>query len=237
MKEILSRVKSFIIFDFPLRNDYIRELFTNTHARYQKDFSHWSLNATRKKVIAEFWYRQVLIHYSVVIAIGVLTAIPFFGNWHSLLLSLFLSGGIIFITLMAFNYWPMYYADFLPKLVTIIAEEEKLIEAEDEIKKCKRTQFSAPSLAIIFYVFCKTSKIPLLASNDHSAQILNNLYGTDKDKLKQNLSRLYKLSNLSPKERAEIQKGIDTARSFFEAFDFSEAQQVLDHLQLKLNRT
>jgi hypothetical protein len=234
MKEILCRVKSFIIFDSPLRNDYIRELFTNIHASYQKVYPHWSLNATRKKVISEFWFRQVLFHYSVILIFGIIAVIPFGVDWHCLLLSVILSGSISFFTLTAFNYWPLYYAYFLPQLDTIMAEQEKRIGDLDQMKKCKRSQFSIPTLTVIFYVFSKTSNISLPACNDRSAELLNNLYGADKDKLKQNLSRLYKLSHLSPKERAEIQKGIDNARTFFQTLDHPPAEQILDQLELKL---
>ncbi len=47
--------------------------------------------------------------------------------------------------LTAFNYWPVYYADFLPKLDTIIAQREKGNEIAGVIKKCNRTQYSIPS--------------------------------------------------------------------------------------------
>ena len=125
----------------------------------------------------------------------------------------------------------------MPKLDTIIAEKEKLNSAADEIKKCKRTQYSIPTLTIIFYTFSKIGDIPLPPCNDNSAGLLNNLYGADKDKLKQNLSRLYKLSSLSPKEKAEIQKGIDASKMFFEALACSPGMVILDQLELKLQKT
>lgn len=78
--------------------------------------------------------------------------------------------------------------------------------------------------------------MPMPACNDHSAELLNNLFGADKDKLKQNLSRLYKLSSLSPKERAEIQKGINSARAFFQALNYRPSQKILDQLEVKLQR-
>jgi hypothetical protein len=236
MNEILCRVKSFIIFDSPLRNDYIRELFAKTHANHQKDSPNWSLEATRKKVISEFWFRQVLIHFSVILTIGILVDMPFGENWHPLLPPIFFVGIISFISITAFNYWPVYYSDFLPQLDTIIAEEQKLKEAEYEIKKCKRTQFSIPSLVIIYYVFVEAGKMSLLSINDRSAELLNNIYGADKDKLKQNMSRLYKPSELSHKERAEFQKGIENARAFFEALNSHAACQILNQLELKLQR-
>ena len=78
--------------------------------------------------------------------------------------------------------------------------------------------------------------MPLPPCNDRSAEILNNLFGADKDKLKQNLSRIYKLSSLSPKERAEIQKGIDAARIFFNSLQYSNANSILDQLEIKLHK-
>jgi len=198
MRETLCRVKSFLIFDSPLRNDYVRELFAKTHANYQKASSQWSLSATRKKVIAEFWFGKVLIHFLVILTISILADMPFGENWHPQLPSIFLVGFIAFISITVFHYWPVYYTDFLPQLDTIIAEEQKLKEAEQEIKKCKRTQFSIPSLVIIYYVFVQAGNMSFLQINDKSAELLNNLYGADKDKLKQNIARLYKPSQLSP---------------------------------------
>jgi hypothetical protein len=58
----------------------------------------------------------------------------------------------------------------------------------------------------------------------------------DKDKLKQNLCRLYKLSKLSPKERAEFQKGIENARILFDALNSQAACKILNQLELKLQR-
>ena len=147
-----------------------------------------------------------------------------------------MAGMLTLLVLIVSVYWPMYYADFLPKLETIIAEQEKLLQAQEEIKKCKRTQLSIPALTIIYCVFSKIGGIPPLPINDKSAELLNSLFGADKDKLKQNLSRLDKLSQLSVKERAEIQKGIEAARAFFETLDALAAQKVLDQLELKLHK-
>jgi hypothetical protein len=238
MKELLRKVGSLIMFETPLKNNAIRESFDKMHVSYQGKYPYWSFSATRRKVIAEFWFKQVFSHFSIILAIGVLVAlIQFGGNWHPLLMPLFLAGIISFIGITAFSYWPMYFADFLPQLDTIIAEEQKTKEAEEEIKKCKRTQFSIPSLVIIYYVNTQVGNMSLLPVNDRSAELLNNIYGADKDKLKQNLSRLYKPScQLSPKERAEFQKGIENARTAFEALNSQAALKILDQLELKLQR-
>ncbi|MEP6949397.1 MAG: hypothetical protein ABI863_08990 [Ginsengibacter sp.] len=137
---------------------------------------------------------------------------------------------------MAFNYWPVYYADFLPKLDTIIAQYGKEMEIAGEIKKCKRTQYSIPTLTVIFYVFTKSANISFPACNDRSAELLNNLYGADKDKLKQNLSRLYKFSGLSIREKAEIEIRIASAKALFAEPGYQSGEKILQQLELKLQR-
>jgi hypothetical protein len=237
MKEMMKKVESFMTFDFPVQRTLIYRQFTRTHSYYEKQFQNWSLAASRKKVIADFWYKQVLFHYGIMIILSVIVVIPFGININLLLPSILIAGIISLLTFIVFIYWHAYYSDFLPKLDTIITEQEKEMNNTIDIKKCKRTQFSIPTLTIIFYVFSKIGNIPLLASNDRSAELLNNLFGADKDKLKQNLSRLYKPSGLSPKERAEIQKGIDTARIFFQEIGSTSTEPVLNQLQLKLKIT
>jgi len=241
MNEIVNQVNSFIIFEFPVQSKFISRQFTSIHNNFQKQFPHWSLTATRRKVIANFWFRQVLFHYAAIITIATLPVLLFGGNWSrigivSVVLSVFLAGFICFVIITAFNYWPVYYSDFLPKLDTVIAQHEKEMEVVAEIKKCKRTQYSIPSLTIIFYVFTNALEISFPACNDRSAELLNNLYGADKDKLKQNLSRLYKLSSLTPREKAEMEKGIESAKGFFDELGYPPAQQILQKLELKLQR-
>jgi hypothetical protein len=236
MKEMMCRVKSFVIFDSPFRMDNIRELFKRTHKSYSQEFPSWSFNSTRKKIISEFWFRQVLLHFATILSIATLVIVPF-NSLHLLTQSIFLAGITSFFILTLTNYGPTYYSDFLPKLETILEEQERLYEEEAALKKCKRTQFSIPTLTIIFFVLSKTSSFPMLPCNDRSAELLNNFFGADKDKLKQNLSRLYKPSCLSPKERAEIQKGITTAKTFFESLNHVQAAEILDQLDLKIQRS
>ena len=236
MKGIVKMIRSFILFDLPLQVDVISAQFAATHHSYQKQFAHWNFTATRKKLISNFWLRLVLYHYFIILGLAAVILFPFTQNWNGFLLSIFLGGTISLFTLILFHYGPVYYSDFLPKLDTVIAEQESLKSVQEELKKCKRSQFSIPALTVIFYVFSKTSNMPLLPSNDKSAELLNGLYGADKDKLKQNLSRLYKPSILSPMERAEMQKGIDRSRSFFETLSLKAAQAILDQLEIKMQK-
>ena len=236
MNGIVKVIKSFLQFDLPLQVEVISNQFAITHESYQKQFAHWSFTATRKKLIANFWLRFVLYHYFVILGLAAVIILPFTPNWSGFQISVVLGGGISFLTLILFHYGPVYYSEFLPKLDTVIAEQESLKLIAGEIRKCKRTQFSIPALTIIFYVFSKTSNIPMLPSNESSAELLNCLYGADKDKLKQNLSRLYKVAKLSPKERAEMLKGIEASRSFFDALSLPQAVTILDQLEVKIQQ-
>lgn len=236
MKDFVKMIRSFILFDLPLQVSIISNQFAATHEIYQKQFAHWSFSATRKKLIADFWLRLVLYHYFVILGIAAILILPFIPDWSVFMLSIFFGGILSLFTLILFHYGPAYYSDFLPKLDTVIAEQETLRLVREETKKCKRSQLSIPTLTIIFYVFSKASNTPLLPSNDRSAELLNHLYGADKDKLKQNLSRLYKISKLSPKERAEMQKGIDASRSFFEGISLKIAPLILNQLEVKIQQ-
>jgi len=231
-----ERIRSFIFFESPLQSELISRDFSDTHLHFQREFPHWSLEATRKKVVFEFWFKEVFLHYFMILSLATIATMPFLYNQHYLFLSINIAGFLSFLVLLFRIYWPAYFTDFLPKLDTIIAERQNIQEAELELKKCKRSQFSIPTLTIIYYVFSKTSGIPILPANDHSAALLNKLFGADRDKLKQNLSRLCQLSKLSPKERAEMQKGIDIGREFFETLGCSPALTILDQLDLKLQK-
>ena len=236
MKDFVKMIRSFILFELPLQVDVISTQFGTTHESYQKQFPYWNFTATRKKLISIYWLRVVFSHYFVVLGLASLIVFPLSQSWSGFLFSIFLGGLVSLFTLILFHYGPSYYSDFLPKLDTVIAEQESLRLLQEGAKKCKRSQFSIPTLTIIFYVFSKASNAPVLPSNDRSAELLNGLYGADKDKLKQNLSRLYKPSLLSPKERAEMHKGIDTSRSFFEALSLRSAQVILDQLEIKMQQ-
>ncbi len=237
MKKILCSVKSFITFDFPLNSQYIGKQFSTTHDHYKTTSPHWCLAATRRKVISDYWFRHVLAHFGALYGLATLFVLPVNQNFHyTFLVSAIAIGFISFFVLFVTHYWLFYYSDFLPKLDTVVAAHEHESKKEEKLEKCRRTQFSIPTLTVIFYTFTKSCKINFPPCNDQSAEILNSLFGSDKDKIKENLRRIYKLSTLSPKERAEIQKGIIIARSFFKSLDHEKANEILDQLELKLQR-
>lgn len=232
----MCSVKSFITFDFPLDSHYIGEQFLTTHDHYRSKTPFWSFSATRRKIISDYWFRHVLSHFGALYGLASLCVLLISQNFHFSFFTSFVAIGFVsFCVLFVTHYWLFYYSDFLPKLDTVVARHEYESKKEEKLEKCRRTQFSIPTLTVIFYVFSKDCKFPFLACNDQSAELLNNLYGSDKDKIKENLRRLYKLSSLSVKERAEMQKGINSARTFFAALGHSNANAILDQLDDKVS--
>mgnify|MGYP006983102217 FL=1 len=126
MKEILCRVKSFITFDFPLDSQYIGEHFLATHDHYKNNIPHWSLVATRRKVISDYWFRHVLAHFGALYGLATLFVLLATYNFHyTFLVSVFVIGFVSFCVLFVTHYWLFYYSDFLPKLDTVIARHAK----------------------------------------------------------------------------------------------------------------
>jgi hypothetical protein len=227
---------SFLTREHTLDINTIRSLFIAEHEKFLHLNPTWNLKATRRLIIANYWLRDVLMHFGAFMAVAVLFTLPQYNSWLSLPASILIGGLPALFTLTAFVYFPSFIWNFLPNLEVVTGELEKLATKAEETTKSKRTQFQAPTLIIIYYVNSKISNSPLLPANDQSAAILNKLYGSDKDKLKQNLSRLYKLSDLSAKERAEMKKGIENARSFFIETGHTNSSKILDELELKLNK-
>jgi hypothetical protein len=232
----LRSMTSFITREHTLDINTIRSLFIAEHAKHLGLNSAWNFKATKISVIGTYWFREVLMHFGLILAISVLLTLTNCNSWRSLLAAILIGGLPALFSLTAFIYFPSFYWNFLPKLEVIFGEQEKLAIQVAETAKCKRTQFQAPTLIILYYVNSKISNTPLLPANDQSAAILNKLYGSDKDKLKQNLSRLYSLPDLSAKERAEMLKGIECARSFFKETGHTNSAKILDELELKLNK-
>lgn len=232
----LRSITSFITREHTLDINTIRSLFIAEHERHLELNPTWNFKATRISVIGTYWFREVLMHFGLILATSVLLTLTHCNSWRSLFAAILIGGLPALFSLTAFIYFPSFYWNFLPQLEVITGEQEKLTIQVAETTKCKRTQFQAPTLIIIYYVNSKINNTPLLPANDQSATILNKLYGSDKDKLKQNHSRLYRIPDLSAKERAEMLKGVECARSFFKETGNTNSAKILDELELKLNK-
>jgi Membrane-bound metallopeptidase len=287
MRKNLKQVQSFIMFDLPVNTQHIGSLFTNTHYNHLTSIPNWSSRATRKKVIAKYWFEYVLIHFVSLIGISVIVAIPFINSIDiSFLPSLWMVATISFFVLLVINYWPSYYSNFLPKLESLVddyekqqtiklhekslaqlhanlaneyeqiasqrealaaqreqlaaqreeltKEKEQLAAALHEQIKCRKEQLSTFSLALIFYVFDKTSGMNSLQCNDQSASSLAKLLGRDTTGIKKSLQLICaKPQDLSPRRRTEISNHFDSAYAFFQEYDYNEGIRLLQSLESK----
>jgi hypothetical protein len=232
----MRNMASFITREHTLNINTIRLLFIAEHEKCLQQNPAWNFNATRRLVIANYWFREILMHFGTIMTVAVIFTLPKFNSWLILPASILIASVPALFSLAAFIYLPSFFSNFLPKLEVIIGEQEKLATPAEETTKCKRTQFQAPTLITIFYVNSKITNTPLLPANDQSAGLLNMLYGSDKDKLKQNLSRMYRLPSLSAKERAEMIKAVENTREFFKDSRNADIPKILDEIELKLNR-
>jgi len=60
----------------------------------------------------------VLSHYALIIAISRSRYFAFLRQYTFFNASHFLAGGVGFMVVTGFNYWPTYYSEFLPRLDT-----------------------------------------------------------------------------------------------------------------------
>lgn len=119
MKDLMQKVKSFIIFDFPLQSNYIDAKFAETHQKLQLDVPEWSTAATRQQLISNYWFTCVAGHFSLLFGVPALVLFFVSGGFHDIngyLVSTLLSGLFSYVVLYLFHYRPAFCATFLPRL-------------------------------------------------------------------------------------------------------------------------
>ncbi|NII27594.1 hypothetical protein HB364_21100 [Pseudoflavitalea sp. X16] len=114
----LRKLISAITFNQPLYTNYIAEQFANQHQQNHQQFPFWPFQATRRKMAAHYWFRQVLSNFGIILTVGLLITIPFYTDWREVLPSVFMGGLGSFLTLTGFIYLPAFYSNFMPKLDT-----------------------------------------------------------------------------------------------------------------------
>lgn len=236
MKKILQRLASFATFDLPLNAGYNQLLLRSIQKHEAKRIHNWSIEGTRRKLIAYYWYRNVLYHFLGLLVIALIIIFPFNLDVNLFHMSvLCISGGIAFVGVYLCVYLPFFSSAFLPQLESLIANYKKT-EVEMPQTKSAKTQSKIPALTLILYALFKTAGIERLASDAFSAQMLNRLTGVDTDSIKANLRRIMQPKNLTPKERAEVIKGTAVARAYFEKLSHPPAIKLLDELERKLEK-
>lgn len=233
MKDLMSGVKSFITFDFPLNVDYIRAKFTTMHSIHQNDIAAWSTNATKQKVIAAYWTKDVLVHFAFVFGLPVLLMFltPAYFNF-AFLPAVFVAGLVTFPVMLLFHYWPGFHNKFLPYLETVKETFEN--SQQEQVEKCRQSQLSNFSLALFFLVISKINSLKPLQCNDHSSALLKKLYGVDQGSLKKNLELILipvKRKNLTERKITELRNRFEETFKFMEELQFSAGIEELKKVE------
>lgn len=236
MKDLVKKVKSFITFDSPLRADYIKAQFAITHSKNQVALPEWSATATRQKMISDYWYSHVMVHFIAIIGLAVI-AFLLYGFFNGQ--ELYLPGTAIAILfaypiLYLFQYRQYFNSTYLPRLETI--REDYVNSQLQNLEKCRQEQLSNFALALFFYILTKTNDVEPLKCDDHSARLLTKLYGVDTGSLKKNLELILtttKRKNMSDRKITEMQNRFNETYDFLNTLNFKVGIEKLKELEIK----
>lgn len=236
MIQILCRVKSLIIFDFPLQTEYISEQFAHTHQRLQIEQPGWSTLATRQKLIAQYWFSYVIQHFSILIGFSLLLVFLFNGIVQSqfYILSLLIAALLSYPIMYIFHYRKNFCYEFLPRLETV--KETYECRQIEKIEKCRQAQLSNFSLTLIFYVIASLNHMESLKCDDCSANLLMRLYGVDQGSLKKNLELIMansKRKSITSRKSTELKNRFNETYEFLEELQFPAAVQKLREIESK----
>lgn len=111
----LRSMTSFITWVHTLDINIIRSLFIAEHGKFLKFNPGWNLKATRRLIVANYWFREVLMHFVTLMTIAVLFTLPLYlyNNWLTLPASILIAGLPALFTLTAFVYFPSFIWNFL----------------------------------------------------------------------------------------------------------------------------
>jgi len=138
----LRSMASFITREHTLDINIIRRLFTTEHEKYLQIYPAWNFRATRRILIASYWFREALLHFGVILSIALIFTIHQYNSWLTLFGSILLASIPAIFSLTVFIYLPSFFWNFLPKLEMVTGEQEKLAVQVQEPTKCKRTPVS-----------------------------------------------------------------------------------------------
>jgi len=235
MKDYVKKLKSFITFDFPTQFSFISSQFECLHIRQRVEIPQWAVNATYKKMIADYWFSHVLRHFASFMILSLIVVSPFHKLDTTYGVIWLMVSIAVFPVFLLFNYWPDFYGNFLPKLETVKESYQK--KDFEQIEKCKRAQMSNMALSLIYYVLDKTSNINALQTNDRFAISMMRLYGKDSGSIKRNMVLIAGAPNsvksLSQREKTEIRNRFNEAYDFLDQLPFPEGIKVLKALEVR----
>ena len=239
MKNLVKGVKFLIGFDSTLQYTNISRQFNRRQAKFQTEVPGWSTSATRQQLISDYWFINVVQHFTLTYGISTLLTLLLqagFGHPHFYLLSCLIAGAISFPVLYFSYYRPYFTAIFLPRLETVKETYDRTVS--EQLEKCRKTQLPNPTLILIHYAMDKACGMNAMEANEKFAAQLLKLYGVDARSLKSNMELLLgsniKRKGLSGRGLTEISNRFAEAFQFFEELKFNEGEKILKELETRV---
>ncbi len=220
-------------------SDYtaIENQFTNQHEHFQAHHPYWSINATKRKLTAAYWYSTVFKHYGGIymLAIIILAIVnPHFLHDPVSCLVILMLAVLIFVVLAAVIYVPSFFNSYLPLLESCM--ENYSGRQREGIQKCKQQQYSVMALMLIQHVFNRMSGIEINAFDKGYANLMMKQYGVS-PKMIESTQKMIVLNNWDTskeRQRTEITEAFEEAGEYFVTLHLPEAIGILNKLKVRL---
>ncbi len=230
MKEMMKRALAFITFDRLVSKSQIAVRFQQLHNTHQQQSFSTKLIAARHKLIYEYWYNHV-IHFCLILLVATIATHLAIGKIS--LPAVAVAGAFSYAIMYQFNYRFTFKFILLPNVETIKSECEQ--KFGEEIRKCRKVQYSNFALVLIDHVNTKISGMNSLSCDDKSALILTELYGVDTGSMKKSLEFLFiksKRGHFTERHKTEFKNRFNEAYNFFEKRRCLKGLGILKELEI-----
>jgi len=221
--------------DIPFSQPSLQDQFQKLHERFVTAFPGWSIQSTRRKIIANYWFEVILNHYFKLLVLGSILVLLFSKLPIAVLITGLASAGLLLFFALFFSlYLPLYHIEFLPHLDTCV-EANKRSQVEG-IQECKKKQYSVVSLMLIQHVLMEMAGLERPLINTANAQLLARQYGVSVKSISPALQLILQgdWNRKSIRKRTEILDDFETAKDHFRQLSETRAIYLLEKLQNKI---
>jgi len=213
----------------------LQDQFQKQHERFVAAFPGWSIQSTRRKIVANYWFDVILQNYFKLLVPGSILVLLFSKLPIAILVSGLAFGGLLLFFALFFSlYLPFYHIEFLPYLDTYV-EANKRSQFEG-IQECKKQQYSVVSLMLIQHILMEMAGLERPLINTASAQLLAKQYGVSVKSISPALQLILQgdWNRKSIRKRTEILDDFETAKEHFRQLSETRAIHILEKLQNKI---
>ncbi len=230
MKEMMKRALVFITFEQLGNKSQIEQRYQHLSNAHQLQNNTIGLIVARHQIIYEYWYNHFL-HFCFMLLVATITT--HFAISKLCLPAVAIAGTLSYSILYVFNHRFIFNSILLRDIN--IVEEEYRQKVGEEIKKCRKAQYSNFALTLIDKVNAQISGMAPLSCDDKSALMLTDLYGVDPGSMKKNLELLYiknKRKYFSERNKTEYKNCFDEAYGYFEKRHCLEGAKKVKELEM-----